>query len=68
VKVLQSLTHRVGTNERSVQSDSERQLILEAVLPYKEDILRLLRASLADSEATVTALSTEVLGGMSWWP
>lgn len=71
VKVLHSLIARAGRNDGSGSSrvDREKQLlILEAILPYKEDMLRLLRSSLADSEAKVTALSSDCLAGMSGWP
>jgi hypothetical protein len=46
----------------------EKQLTLEALLPHKEEMVRLARASLSDSESKVTALSSEILGNMAWWP
>jgi hypothetical protein len=50
-------------------SDSEeKQLTLEALLPHKEEMLRLVRSSLSDTESKVTALSSEILGNMVWWP
>jgi len=57
---------RVGRSTE--KSDQEKRLVLEAILPFKEELLRLLRTSLRDSEAKVTALSTEILTGMAWWP
>lgn len=46
----------------------ERQLILESVLPQKERITTLIKQSLRDSEATVTALASRILSSMTWWP
>ena len=46
----------------------DRQLILEAMLPNKETMLKLARQVLSDSEAKVTALSSDILSAMSWWP
>jgi hypothetical protein len=62
VEVLQSLTSRAG------KCSNDEPLMLEAILPQKEDILRLLRTSLTDSEAKVTALSSTVFSDMTWWP
>jgi len=81
VKILYTLVSRVGS-DTSVRSNSvsllgqetqddafqERQLLLEAMLPHKEDILKLVRSNLSDSEAKITALSSEVISTMSWWP
>jgi len=74
LKVLGCLTSRVKRGyESSVRvsskSDSqEKELMLESLLPYKEEMVRLARSSLSDSEAKVTALSSEILANMSWWP
>ncbi len=46
----------------------ERQLVLEAVLPLKETISMLTKQTLRDSEATVTALASQILSSMTWWP
>ena len=74
LKVARALVSRAGdaaaagnTASNMVDSD-DRQLILEAVLPHKESILRISRKALSDSEAKVTALSSEILSAMSWWP
>ena len=62
LRLLGALIRRAGP------SSAQREgLLLDALLPYKEDMLRLLRASLTDSEPAVTALSTELLSLMSWW-
>ena len=52
----------------SAKVEGEKQLVLEAMLPHKEEIMKLARRSLADPEAKVTALSSEIIGLMSWWP
>jgi proteasome component ECM29 len=44
------------------------QLALEALLPYKETILRLARSNLTDSESRVKALASEVCSAIAWWP
>jgi hypothetical protein len=62
LKLVENLVHRTGT------SSDRKQLVLEALLPYKEEILLLLRKSLADSEPKVTAVSSEVLTKLVWWP
>ena len=74
LKILKSLVSRVGgstprsvdivcpTKTSSGQSQS-RQLILEALLPHKEQILSLARPSLSDAESTITAISAGQLAG-----
>jgi proteasome component ECM29 len=42
--------------------------ILEAVLPHKEDMMKLLRKCLADSQHQVTAKSSTILQNASQWP
>jgi hypothetical protein len=70
LKILHCLTSRAGKGAAtSTGSDlQEKQLTLEALLPHKEEMVRLARASLSDSESKVTALSSEILGNMAWWP
>jgi len=46
----------------------EKQLMLEALLPHKEAILKIARKSLSDPEAQVTAAASEICSSMSWWP
>ena len=45
-----------------------KQLILEALLPSKEQILGIVKSSLNDNESQVTAVATEVCCCLSWWP
>jgi hypothetical protein len=42
--------------------------VLEAMLPQKEKMLKLARQALSDSEAQVTALSSDIISAMAWWP
>jgi hypothetical protein len=58
LKIVEALASRVVSNDR----------VLEAVLPHKEKMLHVTRAGLKDSEAQVTALSTKIIGDMTWWP
>lgn len=46
----------------------EKQLVLEALLPHKEEMVKLAKKTLGDSEAKVTALASNILSSMSWWP
>lgn len=74
LKILHCLTSRAAKGTASASGMStgsdlqEKQLTLEALLPHKEEMVRLARASLGDSESKVTALSSEILGNMAWWP
>lgn len=79
LKLLRALVRRAGDasanpgilSSAGSASDSEvsdKQLVLEAALPYKETMLKLARLALTDSEAKVTALSSEILSAMAWWP
>jgi len=80
LKLLHNFVSRVGTTKEGSaafsiagatadkHADLERQLVLEALLPHKEKILKLARTSLADSEATVTKLGTDICAAIAWWP
>lgn len=52
----------------SSSADLERQLVLEALLPHKEKIMKMARSSLSDSEAKVTSMASEVCSAIAWWP
>jgi proteasome component ECM29 len=45
-----------------------RRYLLDYFLPFKEEMMKILRSSLADSEPKVTALSSKAITNMSWWP
>jgi hypothetical protein len=64
---------RAGNVTENVSFDQspearDKQLVLEAMLPQKEKMLKLARQALSDSEAQVTALSSDVISAMAWWP
>merc|ERR1712085_29775 len=65
--LLLSLVSRVGDQNMS-KADDEKQLIMEAILPYKERIIDLARKSLSDSESQVTATASKMTLTMAWWP
>ena len=65
LKILESLSTRAGTGDSTC---GDRQLILEALLPQKEVIIKILRSGLNDSESKVTALSSSIIASMAWWP
>jgi hypothetical protein len=64
-QVIDCLTSRCGTR---FDTTIGKQLILEALLPHKEIIINLARKMLADSEASITALSSTIIKGIAWWP
>jgi hypothetical protein len=74
LEVLHALVSRCGQGnvDNIIQGTDpnldERQLILEAVLPQKEIISTLTKQTLRDSEAKVTALASQILSSMTWWP
>jgi len=67
LELLLSLVDRVGKQKVSAV-DSDNQLILEAILPYKERIIAVARKCLADNESQVTAAASRVSLTMAWWP
>jgi len=67
LELLLSLVSRVG-NQKMSDVDSEKQLIMEAILPYKERIVAVARKSLADNESQVTATASKITLTMAWWP
>ena len=62
-----ALVNRVGKQVVGA-SESDRQLLLEAVLPYKETIVGLAHRSLSDSESHVTATASSITLVTAWWP
>jgi hypothetical protein len=75
MKLLHSLVDKVAHNtEISIslvdqdKGTRERQELLESMLPHKEKMLQLVQKSLSDPEAKVTALASDVVKAMAWWP
>ena len=67
LELILSVVSRVG-NQKVSDTDPESQLVMEAILPYKEEIISLARQSLLDNEAQVTATASKITLAMSWWP
>ena len=66
LKILESLCNR-AIQKGSIENQ-DGQIILEALLPHKEQIVKLARRSLSDNESKVTAISSTICGIISWWP
>jgi hypothetical protein len=62
LELLLSLVNRVGKQRVN------DELLLEAVLPYKEKIIGIARQSLSDNESQVTATASQITLAMSCWP
>jgi proteasome component ECM29 len=62
--ILQKLVNRTG----KASGTPETSRTLEALLPHKEAILQQVRACLKDPEARITALASDILSSMAWWP
>jgi len=65
LELLLSLVSRVKQRGRN---DPENQLVMEAILPYKEKIVGIARKSLSDNESQVTAAASKLTVAMNWWP
>jgi len=74
LKLVHSLISRTASGvikekrSRIKDTDSDKTLMLEALLSKKEVILKLVKVCLADNEAKVTAIATEICSAASWWP
>lgn len=69
MKLLHSLVARVPKQgQANGTGNVSSQEILESVLPHKEAIMLLAKRSLTDPEAKVTAVASEVVKDMAWWP
>ncbi|KAG7360904.1 proteasome stabiliser [Nitzschia inconspicua] len=66
--ILQSVVMRGGEGTGEISQGGEKELILEAILPFKEIIQGLVRKALIDNEAHVTALATKILSLLTAWP
>jgi len=65
LELLLSLVSRVNQRGRN---DPDNQLVMEAILPYKEKIIGIARKSLSDNESQVTAAASKLTVAMNWWP
>jgi proteasome component ECM29 len=63
LRLVEAMIQRAGSS-----SNKKVDIVLEALLPYKEDFQKILRKGLSDAEPRVTSLSSEILVQMSWWP
>ena len=76
IELLHSLVSRTGhivgstisKSEQTVSTTESRKEVLEAMLPHKEKMLALAKKSLSDPEARVTALGSNIIKALSWWP
>lgn len=69
LKILSCLCSRSG-NRTSIKTNdtNEMQLMLEALLPLKERMTIIAKSSLTDAESKVTAMASEIIASMAWWP
>jgi proteasome component ECM29 len=74
--LMKALVSRAGTGNRNLSvipyanitaHEVNEQMMLEALLPFKEDILRTARSALKDSQSEVTAMASDVCGLVAWW-
>lgn len=65
IKIVESMVSRAGNGPTT---DEEKQMLLEALLPFKHDILALLSLGLRDTEPQVSAASDKVVNIVGWWP
>lgn len=67
LELLEALVARAG-RKTDTGSNEGQLLVLESLLPHKERMIQLAKATLVDSEAKVTALASNILSSMAWWP
>jgi hypothetical protein len=69
LQILKSLCGRAKPqNAIRVNGGNEMQLILEALLPLKEKMVCIAKSNLTDAESCVTAISSDIIAAMTWWP
>jgi hypothetical protein len=75
--LMQSLISRAGTGNNNIGAvtktasnslEGNHQLMLEALLPFKEDILQTARSALKDAQSEVSATASQICGLIAWWP
>ena len=57
-----------SSNKERNSIEKERQVLFEAILPYKEIFISISRSCMTDNEAKVTAAASEIMSSISWWP
>lgn len=67
LQILHCLCSRVDYSIEGIKLD-ENQIVLEALLPLKEKIMKVAKIYLKDAEASVSALSSKIITKMAWWP
>lgn len=74
--LMKALVSRAGTGNSNLSAipyanktptEVNQQMMLEALLPFKEDILKTARSALKDSQSEVTAMASDVCGLVAWW-
>jgi hypothetical protein len=65
IKIVDSMVSRAGDGPCA---DDEKKMILESLLPFKQEILALLSLGLSDGEPQVAAASDKVVNIVGWWP
>jgi hypothetical protein len=50
-----------------VDMKKQEEPFIDFLLPYKEDIIRIAKASLQDSDPMVTTLANDILEKVNWW-
>jgi len=69
LSILQNLCKRSRNRTSSIQTDMDKkQLVLEALLPFKEKIVKLATSTLTDKESNVAIIASEIIDQCSWWP
>lgn len=76
LSLMKALVSRTGTGRSSLRAipyaatttkEANEQMVLEALLPFKEDILKTARGALKDSQSEVTAMASDICGLVAWW-
>jgi len=57
-----------GQQSSDANTNQNQQLMLEALLPFKEQIVKFAKAGLRDNESNVTAVAADICSAISWWP
>ena len=61
------LVQRAGAKDVTAR-EKIHVVVLEALLPHKEYLLQQVRSCLKDPESKITALASDILSAIAWWP